>query len=82
MCKTNEIEEICCICLYKIKKNGKVIFHCSHKIHLECFMELLKHDTIFCPLCRKRIESNIEFYNFINLKFTKIIKNLQQIEKT
>ena len=69
----------CCICLEKLKKNGKVIFQCGHSIHLCCFIECLKNDTIFCPLCRRKIEENVEFYNYINLKFSIIIKNLQRM---
>ena len=69
----------CCICLEKLKRNGKVIFTCGHTIHLCCYIECLKNDTIFCPLCRAKIEENVEYYNYINLKFSTIIKNIQRI---
>ena len=69
----------CCICLEKMKRYGKVIFQCGHSMHLGCYIECLKNDTIFCPLCRAKIEENIEYYNYVNLKFSIIIKNLQKM---
>ena len=69
----------CCICLEKLKRKGIVIFQCGHIMHLGCYIECLKNDTIFCPLCRAKIEENVEFYNYINLKFSTIVKNLQRI---
>ncbi len=71
----------CCICLEKMKCYGKVIFQCGHSIHLCCYIECLKNDTIFCPLCRVKIQENIQYYNYINLKFSIIIKNIQRICK-
>jgi len=69
----------CSICLLNLNNIGKVIFKCGHSIHLNCYIECLKNDTIFCPLCRKCIEENITFYNYINLKFSKIINNFQKM---
>ena len=69
----------CCICLDKMNKKGIVTFKCGHTIHLCCYIECLKNDTIFCPLCRAKIEENVEFYNYINLKFSTIVKNLQRM---
>ena len=73
------MNKTCCICLEKLKRNGKVIFKCGHSIHLCCYIECLKNDTIFCPLCRVKIQENVDYYNFINLKFSIIIKNLQRL---
>ena len=69
----------CCICLEKMTCYGKVIFKCGHAMHLCCYIECLKNDTIFCPLCRVKIQENVDYYNFLNLKFSIIIKNLQKI---
>ena len=71
--------EKCSICLVKLKRKGKVVFQCGHAIHLTCYIECLKNDTIYCPLCRTLIEENVSFYNFINGKFSRIIRSFQKI---
>ena len=69
----------CCICLEDLKEKGKVILDCGHSIHMACFMELLKHDTIFCPMCRGTIKDNINYYNFMNLRLSIIMRNIKRI---
>ena len=71
--------EKCCICLDKLDTKGIVILECNHRIHMKCFMECLKNDTIFCPLCRQKIEDNINYYNFLNLKLSIIMRNIKSI---
>jgi len=70
------MEEKCCICLNILHDKGKVTFDCGHSIHLCCFMNCLKNDTIFCPMCREKIKQNINYYNFLNLKLNKLMENL------
>lgn len=69
----------CSICLEKLEEKGKVTFQCGHSLHLKCFMNCLKNDTIFCPLCRKKIEENVQYYNFLNLKLNRIVQNFKMI---
>ena len=69
----------CCICLEELKEKGKVILDCGHSIHMSCFMELLKHDTIFCPMCRGKIKDNVNYYNFLNLKLIIIKRNIRSL---
>lgn len=64
----------CCICLDNLGEKGKVTLDCGHSIHLHCFIECLKNDTIFCPMCRGKIKDNINYYNFLNLKLSIIIR--------
>ena len=71
--------EKCCICLNDIEETGQVILKCGHKIHLKCFMECLKNDTIFCPLCRKKIDEMIKYYNYLNKKLNFLYKNHRDI---
>lgn len=68
----------CCICLEDLKEKGIVILDCGHIIHMSCFMELLKHDTIFCPMCRGKIKDNVNFYNYINLKVITVKRNMRR----
>ena len=72
----------CCICLDELKEKGTVTFDCGHIIHMCCFMELLKNDTIFCPLCRAKLKDNINFYNHLNLKLSVIIKGIHNFRIT
>jgi len=69
----------CSICLEKLTEKGKVTFDCGHSLHLSCFMTCLKNDTIFCPLCRQRIEDNVKYYNFLNLRLNHIVNNFKMI---
>lgn len=68
----------CCICLNDVGDNGIVTFKCNHKIHLKCYIECLMNNTIFCPLCRVRIEENIKYYNLINKKFNFLYNHIQK----
>lgn len=70
---------VCCICLDKLDKTDKVIFKCNHCIHLNCYIESLKHDNIFCPLCRSIIKPNVNYYNYLNDKLLIIINNVKSI---
>jgi len=71
------MNEKCCICLNTLHDKGKVTFDCGHSIHLCCFMDCLKNDTIFCPMCRAKIQPNINYYNFLNLKLNRIVEKFQ-----
>ena len=70
----------CCICLDKMKDKGIVTFDCGHTVHLQCYINCLKNDTIFCPMCRQKIKQNVDYYNFINLKLNKLFKNFNTIK--
>jgi uncharacterized C2H2 Zn-finger protein len=72
---------LCCICLTKLTDKGIVILKCQHKIHLNCYIECLLNNTIFCPLCRQIIDDHIKYYNFINKKMNFIYDNWKKNEK-
>ncbi len=54
-------DDICCICLSGFKNKSVKELSCGHKIHFQCFMELVMRKNLFieCPLCRD-INKNTE----------------------
>lgn len=60
---SNEEEiDCCCICMDNFTGKNEVILECGHKIHLNCYNELLFTANIHggpankCPLCRHKIK--------------------------
>ena len=55
--RTCECQAICPICIEKIvSSNNVLITECSHKYHVNCFIEYIKKNRkrdIECPYCRK-----------------------------
>lgn len=48
----------CCVCLDKDKTDYNIVLQCDHKLHYDCFKNLLiktTSDDIKCPLCRELI---------------------------
>ena len=75
----------CCICLDNLTETNNVTFDCRHSIHLSCYMNCIQNNVVKCPLCKRLIKQNVTLFNYINLKYIKIIKSLQtsrQIQKT
>ena len=58
--QSEEIEkDTCPICLDDIENKGFVNLDCNHKIHLACFLVLIKTRTgKKCPLCRDTIDKS------------------------
>lgn len=53
---TEDMEDICHICLDPMKKGDLVrTLSCQHVFHSTCVDELVVHQHIVCPLCRKSI---------------------------
>ncbi len=50
-CRENSGHDECCICL-EDAFGGCRILPCSHKIHRECAIELVKNGIRTCPVCR------------------------------
>lgn len=49
-------EEECHLCLEEMKKGDIVIvLPCNHIFHSQCTNELVTHQHVVCPLCRKSI---------------------------
>jgi phage pi2 protein 07 len=65
----------CSICLENLCDNNKVIFQCSHEIHLKCYIECIKNNILFCPLCRQKIKENVSLFNYINTKMNNLYKS-------
>jgi len=52
----NDSEDECHLCLEDMKKGDNVIIlPCQHTFHSQCAQELVSHQHIVCPLCRKSI---------------------------
>lgn len=73
MCNT------CCICLEELEDNGKVIFQCSHQIHFKCYIDCVKNNIIFCPMCRRKIPENVTLFNYINTKMNNLYKSYKNM---
>ena len=53
------INDECCICLEKIRKNSSIIIlSCNHIFHEECIDQHTQYGHDFCPYCMKKIENN------------------------
>lgn len=51
-----DMEEECHLCLEHMKKgNHVIILPCRHLFHASCVDDLVIHQHIVCPLCRKSI---------------------------
>lgn len=51
-----DLEEECHLCLEQMKKGSHVItLPCRHLFHSSCVDDLVIHQHIVCPLCRKSI---------------------------
>lgn len=56
----NDMEDECHLCLDTMKKGENVfILPCQHTFHTKCVDELVVHQHIVCPLCRKSIPLEI-----------------------
>jgi len=67
----------CCICLDDLTETNNVTFDCCHSIHLSCYMNCLQNNVVKCPLCKRLIKQNVTLFNYINIKYIKIIKSLR-----
>jgi hypothetical protein len=54
--ETDIDDDDCHLCLEKMKKGDQVVvLSCQHTFHSECVDQLVTHQHIVCPLCRKSI---------------------------
>lgn len=52
----NDLEEECHLCLENMKQGNQVItLPCRHLFHSSCVEQLIVHQHIVCPLCRRSI---------------------------
>lgn len=52
----NDMEDECHLCLENMKQGENVsVLPCQHTFHTKCVDEMVVHQHIVCPLCRKSI---------------------------
>ncbi len=58
-CRAGSAHDECCICLEDAFL-GCQILHCSHKVHKECAIEMIKNGITCCPICRESFAHKLE----------------------
>ena len=64
-------DEQCCICLNKLNTAKYCVqIECKHKFHFPCLKawhkkEAKNHQVATCPLCRKKIQFQFQFYHHV-----------------
>ena len=53
----NDFNEICCICVDKIKENKVRLINCNHSFHKDCIEEWFRKGNLNCPICRQNLKS-------------------------
>ncbi|XP_046851716.1 uncharacterized protein LOC124445039 isoform X2 [Xenia sp. Carnegie-2017] len=58
-CRENSAHDECCICLEDIF-SGCQILPCSHKVHKECAVQMIRSGKTRCPICRESFAHKLE----------------------